>query len=325
MDDDDMDSAMLREAIAASLRDTKPKPRSDVKPSKDFVDLTNESDGESEVEEVHPKSKPMVGSVTDDEAGQDDEEDIKRAIELSLRHAQPDTQATEKEEPKSPQKSSEISTPLGILGLDRKLMEQERLARLAKRKADTSASPPGQSPAKVAKIEKVEESPTPYLSISSMQPLTRTPTPKPSTPQICDRPPANDPSFRVQPTARPLPQWPFGAVKKTYVSNKPRTGDDITIEEVLQRGDVELAVLSSFLWDTDWIFKKFDMRRTRFYLIMHAKEESTVGSLLRKSSCARKLTCHRDIASSVRRRNAPHAQYPLVFPPNGWPGELHAF
>lgn len=281
MDDDDMDSAMMREAIAASLRmNSNAKPRRDIKPSKDVVDLTNDSDGES-VKEVHPKSKPNVGPDTDDEADQDAEEEFKRAIELSLRHAQPDTQAAEKQVSKSPQKSPKISTPLGVLGLDRKQMEQERLARLAKRKADTSASPPGRSPAKVTKIEKVEESNTPNISIPSMQPLTRTPTPNPLT-QICDRPTANDPSFKVQPTARSLPQWPFGAVKKTYVNNQPRTGDDITIEEVVQRGDVELAVLSSFLWDTEWIFNKFDRHRTRFYLIMHAKEESTVGSMLGK-------------------------------------------
>lgn len=274
-----MDGAILREAVAASLRsNNNHRPRRDANPRKDVVDLTNDSDGGSEVEEVHPKSKPVVGLDTDDEADRDDEdEEMKRAIELSLRHAQPDSPVPQKPVLDRPLKLPEMSTPLGLLGLDRKQMEEERLARLSKRKAEPSASPPRQSPAKVAKIEKVDGSKPPDLSISSAQPILQSSTLTGVAPQICDQPTANDPSLKVKPTARPLPQWPFGAVKKTSVSNQPRKSDDITIEEVVQRGDVELAVLSSFLWDTEWVFSKFDMRRTRFYLVMHAKEESTVS------------------------------------------------
>ncbi|KAJ5180248.1 hypothetical protein N7492_003458 [Penicillium capsulatum] len=273
--DDDMDSAMLREALAASLREhnSNHSPRSDAKPRKNVVDLTRESETESEVEEIHPKSKPTVGSDTEDEAGEDEEE-LKRAIALSLQHSQPSPQVMEKQAD-PPQQAIETSKPQGILGLDRKQMEQERLARLAKRKAVSSDSPPGCSPAKVAKVDKPEGSQASKLDVPlSSQLLSPTPT-KVSTPQICDRPTANDPSFKVQPSARPVPQWPLGAVKKTCISNRPREGDDITIEEVVQRGDVELAVLSSFLWDMEWVFHKFDMQSTRLYLIMHAKEEST--------------------------------------------------
>lgn len=66
-------------------------------------------------------------------------------------------------------------------------------------------------------------------------------------------------------------------MKKTWAFLNERKGDDIKIEEVLQKSDLELAVLSSFMWDMDWLFSKLDIRRTRFILIMQAKEEATVS------------------------------------------------
>jgi hypothetical protein len=72
-------------------------------------------------------------------------------------------------------------------------------------------------------------------------------------------------------------QYPLGVVKKTHVAGKPRAGNDITIEEVFQRENLNVAVLSSFLWDIEWLFSKFDTKKTRFILMMGAKEEATVS------------------------------------------------
>lgn len=80
------------------------------------------------------------------------------------------------------------------------------------------------------------------------------------------------------PSNKPGIQFPNGTVKKTWAFSCPRTGDDIKIEEVFQQADLKLAVLSSFMWDTEWLFSKLDISRTRFMLIMEGKEESTVSS-----------------------------------------------
>ena len=123
----------------------------------------------------------------------------------------------------------------GLLGLDRAAMERERLG--GKRKAQ-SKSLDTVEPTH-SKRSRVEEGP----------------------PQ--DKPPQDLP-------------FPKGAVRKTWVRGFPRVpNEDIKIEEVLQRSDLQLAVLSSFIWDMDWLFSKINMARTKIVLVMEAKEETT--------------------------------------------------
>ncbi|KAF8472513.1 tyrosyl-DNA phosphodiesterase-domain-containing protein [Kalaharituber pfeilii] len=68
-------------------------------------------------------------------------------------------------------------------------------------------------------------------------------------------------------------QYPHGVVKKTYCEDFKRTGDDIKIEEVLQRDTLRTAVLSAFQWDLDWVFSKLNIRQMSLILVMQAKEE----------------------------------------------------
>lgn len=268
-----MDDPLLRAAIEDSLRESQHRgsqsqsQASSQRAQSTVVDLTNDSDDDSDVKEVFPKSKSVVGSDTDNEAADDDDDDLKRALALSLEGVSHDAGPA----PAALQKPQESPQLPGILGLDRKQMEQERLARMAKRKADDS-SPLDQTPAKAARKETGQPSQTangvPIARASSSWAVPTT--------DICDQLAANDPNCKVKPTTRPVPQWHLGAVKKTHVSGTQRKGNEITIEEVLQRGDLELAVLSSFLWDMEWLFRKLDTDRTRFILVMHAKEEATV-------------------------------------------------
>ncbi|KAJ5613043.1 hypothetical protein N7510_006237 [Penicillium lagena] len=286
MDQDDLDDLNdpdLKAAIEASLRDTQRSNPSGESSSRvthhSLVDLTADSDDESDVKEVHPKSKSLIGSETEDEAEEDeDDEELKRALAMSLEKntkedvsQAPIPSATEKISTMLSNASAPnvpvASKPSGILGLNRKQMEEERLARLKKRKADDGSSPLPESESKVPRTEPVlRDTAIPFSSPT----LTSTP---PSN--ICQSTAANSSKFGVQPTARPVPQWPLGAVKKTHVSGIPRKGDDITIEEVFQRADLELAVLSSFMWDMEWLFSKLDTQRTRFIFVMQAKEEET--------------------------------------------------
>ncbi|KIH90675.1 hypothetical protein SPBR_00242 [Sporothrix brasiliensis 5110] len=71
------------------------------------------------------------------------------------------------------------------------------------------------------------------------------------------------------------PHLPYarGVVKKTWVRGQPRRGDDVTIEEVWQKDALELAVLSSFQWDEDWMMSRLDTRRTRVMLIAYAADD----------------------------------------------------
>lgn len=263
-----MDDPALKAAIEASLRDIQgPGDEQNAGPSgsqRKVVDLTADSDGDGDdddVVEVYPKSKEVISPEDEEEV----DADLKRAIELSMQDAQcPEASGEDDDDPKgkkakpssvesdkkpSPIQKTEQSTPsqsIGIAGLDRKQMEQERLARLAKRKAEDI--PTEQREAKHQRTE-----------------------PEPSKSSIKVR------SKTEKPTATPSIQFPTGAVKKTWNTNSLRTGDDITIEEVLQSSDVEFAVLSSFMWDTEWLFEKFNIPTTKFIMIMQAKEESTVG------------------------------------------------
>ncbi|RAH63398.1 tyrosyl-DNA phosphodiesterase [Aspergillus piperis CBS 112811] len=227
------------------------------------VDLTAESDSD-DVVPIFPKSQSVIGSDTDDEAGDDDQydEDLKRAIALSLQDAQggsqnassyPQISDSEKGEPQGTDSPSveeveektngqEPAKSMGIFGLDRKQMEQERLARLAKRKAEDTSS----IDLRETKHSKIDLAPKP------------TPT-----------------SSRSIPSTSPSVQYPEGIVKKTWAFGCPRQGDDIKIEEVLQKSDLELAVLSSFMWEMDWLFSKFNVESTRFIMVMQAEDEAT--------------------------------------------------
>jgi hypothetical protein len=87
-------------------------------------------------------------------------------------------------------------------------------------------------------------------------------------------------SFKDQERALRAPgvQFPDGVVKKTWVHGCPRQ-DDIKIEEVLQKDDLELAVLSSFQIDPEWIASKLHPA-TKVVFVLQAKTELEVGLLV---------------------------------------------
>jgi hypothetical protein len=254
--DGDTDDPDLRAAIAASLGNFPSEENRPNGNSHEVVDLTAE-DSDSDVVPIFPKSNSVIGSETDDDEetvdGDSEDEDMKKAIALSLQDLTKDDDGpweipgpNESNKPQnsdrpSSQQPQQPQNPTGILGLDRKQMEQERLARLAKRKA-VDIPEASQPEPKHPKIE------TPSAS---------------HKPQI--------------PSTESSVQFPEGVVKKTWTFGLPRQGDDIKIEEVLQRSDLKVAVLSSFMWDMDWLFSKMDQVNTRFVFLMQAKDDATVS------------------------------------------------
>ncbi|RAH41165.1 uncharacterized protein BO95DRAFT_447248 [Aspergillus brunneoviolaceus CBS 621.78] len=363
MHSEDGDDPELRAAIAASLvdiRDSAVEPPSRRR-QQAVVDLTGETESESENDVVpcYPRSRSVIGSETDDE----EDEDMKRAIALSLKEsrevqdpssASPPTvretstdltlnppslinlddeddddddddtkraiaasmlsvssqppgalqAATEQASASRTSASTSTTTirddatqaepvkPIGIFGLDRKQMEQERLARLAKRKAadDTSLNE------RESKSSKIEATPTPRIS----KPVQDS--------EIASVTSASSSAL----TSSPL-QYPEGVVKKTWASGFPRRGDDIKIEEVLQKADLELAVLSSFMWNLDWLFSKTDPRSTRFLLMMQAKDDATKRQYESEAAALRNVRlCFPPMDGQV---NCMHSKLMLLFHP----------
>lgn len=191
----------------------------------------------------------------------DEDEDLRRAIALSLQQSEqvvgtdsragkgsfPTKYTTTSDESKDPiQPRADILQPkesvtpagrTGILGLDRKIMEQERLARLGKRKRDTSPEQPSKRSERM---------------------------PSPTTPPTIRN--THDSSKLVE------LQYPRGVIKRTFATKYPRT-DDITVDELLQASSVNIAVISSFMWDAEWLYKKLDPTKVKQIWIMNAKEE----------------------------------------------------
>jgi hypothetical protein len=309
------------------------------RPSHELVDLTLDSDDDSDIQVVHPKSKSVISSETDVDDYDDDE--LQRAINMSMESSSHSTISAEEQRlrrlrtlglptlPEEAQGAINLSTEdqqhprilridepsptvsqttsSGLPGLDRKQMEQERLARNAKRKAQDSVptsparpilkaprtdSTPTASP-KTAGLGKTPQQPANRLlanpthpgsvpvSVPAPAPASNAGKPSKGKPRsdVCLKYASNAPGINVWPTSRPVAQWPLGAVKKTHLAGFPRTGNEITIEEVIQRDDLEVVILSSFLWDMEWLFRKLNTTHTRIVLTMQANDQETVRSM----------------------------------------------
>ncbi|KAI2639529.1 phospholipase D/nuclease [Hypomontagnella submonticulosa] len=128
------------------------------------------------------------------------------------------------------------SASSSFAGLDRKKMEEERLARLRKRKP-VESEPRDEGRRQRPKLD--AEPPTKLTTSTSFQSLP----------------------------------YPKGVVKKTWAAGFPRE-NDIKIEEVLQKEELELALISSFQWDDLWMLSKIDWRRTKLICVAFACDEA---------------------------------------------------
>jgi hypothetical protein len=236
--DDDED---LKLALALSLQQSPARTSSQPSASQEAVDLTSDTE--------------------------DEDEDMRRAIALSLRQVGKSPKRTSAGGLSVPSPSSsgqtaatsvlsqsalhttsstEQKSSSGIFGFDRKAMEQERLARLGKRKRDTS---PDQPSKQLTSTQNAQDKPTP--------------------------------SMKAQPLRNNSLQYPTGAIKRTFATKYPRT-DDITIDEVLQADSVRTAVISSFMWDSEWLNKKLNPLKVKQIWIMNAKDKDVQQRYMRE-------------------------------------------
>ncbi|KAH7216600.1 hypothetical protein BKA60DRAFT_542218 [Fusarium oxysporum] len=221
----------------------------------------------------------MAGSREDPvELGSDMDEDeaLRYAIALSLQEQEEQGDQSSQIPSASTSTSHRKGTgsggaSLGLLSLDRKKMEEERLQRLAKRR----------------------RSPEDERSVDEVPPAKRMTPSEPSR------------TVTATATAHVLPSfvpYPKGAIKRTWAKGYPRTSDDIKIEEVFQKDKLELALLSSYQWDDEWLMSKIDPRKTKLLLLAFADSEAQ---------------------KSEMRSNAPPG-IKFVFPAMNGPGAMHS-
>ncbi|KAF5685282.1 Tyrosyl-DNA phosphodiesterase 1 [Fusarium circinatum] len=199
----------------------------------------------------------MAGSREDPvELGSDMDEDeaLRYAIALSLQEQEEQRDQSSQIPSASTSTSHRNGTgsggaSLGLLSLDRKKMEEERLQRLAKRR----------------------RSPEDERSVDEVPPA------KKMTPSEPSRPVTATATAHVLPSLVPYPK---GAIKRTWAKGYPRTSDDIKIEEVFQKDKLELALLSSYQWDDEWFMSKIDPRKTKLLLLAFADSEAQKSEML---------------------------------------------
>ena len=101
---------------------------------------------------------------------------------------------------------------------------------------------------------------------------------------------------------------------KTWCYGFERTGQDIKIEEILDKHQLKLAVLSSFQWDMEWLFRKLKVEQTKFIFIMQAKEQSFKDEMLQQTAHMRKFLrlCFPSMEGQI---NCMHSKLMLLFHP----------
>ena len=241
-------------------------------------------------------------------ASSDDDEDLKRAIALSLQDQTTeetarkaislDSDSEAEEKPargvkyvSEPLKVQMSKPGLGLMGLDRKQMEQQRLAR--RRKAPSISPPPPR--------KKAESGPS-VTSVPAKE------TELPALQAVVEASPASSSSNGRGPA------FLTGAVRKTWAFGHERKGDDIKLEEVLQRDDLQLAVLSSFQWDIGWLLAKINTRSTQITLVMQAKDRATQQQYRRETATMSNLRlCFPSMEGQI---NCMHSKLMLLSHPN---------
>ncbi|UKZ79342.1 hypothetical protein TrVFT333_007093 [Trichoderma virens FT-333] len=239
------------------------------------------------------RQSPVVIDDSDD----DDEATASSARSTQQTQSQMQTQTTQASS--QSQAQSQHQSQFGALMLDRKAMEQERLNRLAKRQR-----PPSDDDDDVVEIP-----PPKKQAMTGPEPKSKTTSELKKSTSV--------PMSISSSASSSLPlQYPNGTVKRTWSRGCARTGEEITIEEVFQKDQLELAVLSSFQWDEEWMMSKLDIRRTKILLLAFAKDEAQ-PSLFEGD------------ADRQPRIEEPYAwqrplQHQVLLPPMHGPGAMHS-
>ena len=220
--------------------------------------------------------------------GDEADEDFRLAIALSLQQQGEDQaqMATKTGDGVSVPVVEPSQTPpssAGLLGLDRKAMEAERLARL-KRKRDASEDFAPER-ARTPVIATVRPVPGVVSGARiSPPPLQRASAPAQKRAKAVNAPPMISKSGIVATSgsalsstphsSAPVTRYPNGIVLKTYAPGYPTAGTITFADLIAPAASLTSCLLSSFIWDFDWLFPHFNTKATSFLLVMHAKYPS---------------------------------------------------
>ncbi|KAK5167757.1 uncharacterized protein LTR77_007456 [Saxophila tyrrhenica] len=223
----------------------------------------------------------------------------------------------------------------GLAGLDRKTMEEERLARLG-RKRERSISPPGHRDArKAVKLETVDVDES-VVSLPSGAMLKSFSTivsddqkgRKSATANAANQKMTNGHSNAETESSGNTAgaahnnhsrlQYPNGAVKRTWAFGFERTGDDVKLEEVLEARTLHTAVLSAYQWNTDWVLSKLKVPpngKTKLIFVMQAKEDDLRRQMIEQTENVRSYLrlCFPSMEGQI---NCMHSKLMLLFHPN---------
>ncbi|KAL2181732.1 tyrosyl-DNA phosphodiesterase-domain-containing protein [Thermothelomyces heterothallicus CBS 202.75] len=280
---EDEDEA-LRIAIALSLgKEPEPPSSPRGRPGTDqVIDLTHDDDGHA-------------GDSGKGSAGEGDDDVVILAHGDVGRSGPRQKDETATATASTAQQTTSVSV-FSALGLDRRKMEEERLARLSKRKASSQVGDDGQPAARPAQRPRIADGEKGEVASLEGRKLTGHGSSSPSSrPDL----PLN-PSRSSASAGLPFPR---GVVKKTWAYGQPRRGDDIKIEEVLQKQHLQLAVLSSYQWDEEWMLSKIDIARTKLILVAFAADEAQKEEM---------------------RSNVPRDRIRFCFPPMHGIGSMHS-
>ncbi|KAL6887075.1 phospholipase D/nuclease [Trichoderma evansii] len=269
------------------------------RPENDFLELPDDADDDEALRYAIALSLQDQASTTPvviDDSDDDDNDDDGSSTASPANSTQQTTQQTTQTQSQArSQPSSQQQSQFGSLFLDRKAMEQERLNRLAKRQRpatdddddeDVVEVPPPKKQAIRAPTDRNFKALGASTSASISASASATKTGQSSS--------NNNNNSSVP--------YPNPTVKRTWARGTTRTGDEITIEEVFQKDKLELAVLSSFQWDEEWMLSKLDYRRTKIMLLAFARDEAQ---------------------KTLMRNNVP-ANIKFCFPPMHGVGAMHS-
>ena len=217
------------------------------------------------------------------------------------------------------------TTLSSLQSMDRKKMEQERPARL---KRKVSISPPRlrrrEGLHRITKIgpglegdstasdgDEAAAEPKAGPSLLTCSPTTTLDSKSLRSKATIARPTIAPPGQAT--SSMPGIQYPYGVVKKTWAYGFPRS-EDIKIEEVLQKNDLNIAVLSAFQWDVEWLLRKLDLKRTKMIFVMQAKDDATVTTFPRNFLTAKLLRTKFGQPGSIGRNNNIEPRRPVYQP-----------
>ncbi|KAL1895747.1 hypothetical protein Cpir12675_003138 [Ceratocystis pirilliformis] len=108
-------------------------------------------------------------------------------------------------------------------------------------------------------------------------------------------------------TPRVLP-FPRGSVKKTWLRGSLLNDDAISIQEVMQKDDLIMAVVSSFQWDEDFLRQNIDVFHTKLYLVVFADSDEQKQSYEESKPSAN----IRYIYPAIYRRGVMHSKLMIL-------------